>query len=72
MEIKDPKCPACEAVGADKIAMSPGAVLIKKTKEPFFNICHCAICGHVYGIISGIITGTTVSPPQIGHFGLPK
>ena len=66
-QIAEPRCPACQVVGVDKIVSTPSKER-SKTKQPWFYIVQCSNCGHVYDIISKHSFTTTVTP----NFVLPK
>ncbi|HDS1692154.1 TPA: hypothetical protein QEM72_002657 [Pseudomonas putida] len=71
MEIAQPKCPGCGAEGLDKIAAGK-APHKSKTNQTLFQVCFCAVCGHIHGVFSGIVTGSDVPAPKIDQFGIPK
>ncbi|WP_313890816.1 transcriptional regulator [Psychrobacillus sp.] len=49
----EPKCPSCYIQGLEHI-VSSDSVETSNVGDPWFNIAHCNVCGHVYGIFNKV------------------
>jgi uncharacterized Zn finger protein len=57
--IAEPKCPVCGAEGANSFAVTD-SVQRARNGDVWFQIVHCAGCGHVYGVYNKIVHGPTL------------
>jgi uncharacterized Zn finger protein len=62
--IAEPKCPSCGVQGRDSFATTESRQQ-SQGGETWFEIVHCAGCGHVYGIITKVVRGPTINIPRI-------
>lgn len=58
----EPKCPACNTHGMDKIASKPSNQ-VGRDNTPWYYVAHCEDCGHVYGVFTKHVYGR--SGPQL-------
>ncbi len=56
--IHEPKCPSCKIIGKSNIVSSKSDSQ-SGGGDPWFEIAHCAKCGHVYGVFAKV-----VNPPK--------
>ena len=59
-EIHPPKCPSCSVVGKEHIVHELSD-LHSKGGDPWFDIVHCAKCGHVYGVFNKVSLGPSLN-----------
>jgi uncharacterized Zn finger protein len=65
--VAEPKCPECAIRGIEHI-ISRESVERSRTRQPWFLVVHCAVCGHVYDIIAKHTFAQPVTPRLV----LPK
>ena len=58
----EPKCPQCGASGIDKIKSKPSDER-SRSNSPWFYVAYCDDCGHVYGVFTKHVFGS--SGPQL-------
>lgn len=47
----EPKCPSCAVTGISHIVSKESAER-SKSRQPWFLVVHCDVCGHVYGVLA--------------------
>lgn len=48
----DPKCPDCKTTGIGKIVSVPSTEVHNDEESSWYEVVHCAECGHVYGVFA--------------------
>ncbi|PXZ46789.1 Uncharacterised protein [Pseudomonas putida] len=62
-KLAEPKCPSCSAVGLNCI-VSQDSVQQHGSGDAWFQVAHCAECGHVYGVFAKITNPITPKFPS--------
>ena len=60
----EPRCPSCAVEGVSHIVSADSEVRSRDGK-PWFNIIHCAACGHVYGVLAKHVFGGAGGPQLV-------
>ncbi|MDP6374466.1 MAG: transcriptional regulator [Pseudomonadales bacterium] len=63
----EPMCPNCKAEGVEHI-VSKESRERSRTRQPWFLVVHCDVCGHIYDILAK----HTFAQPIAPKFTLPK
>lgn len=57
----EPRCPNCDAEGVEHI-VSKDSQEKSKTKQPWFVVIYCDVCGHVYDVLAKHVFSVPVTP----------
>jgi uncharacterized Zn finger protein len=62
-QLAEPKCPGCSVVGLNQI-VSQKSVQHSKGGDAWFEVAHCASCGHIYGVFPKVVLGPSMPIPS--------